>query len=53
MEIVRTVFEFIPFVFMLINLIGAWRAKTELTEIKYIVYTILWIVIYLGDKVAS
>lgn len=53
MEIVRIIFEYLPFLFMLMHLIGVWRAKTELTEIKHVVWTILWIVIYLGDKAAS
>lgn len=51
MEILSTVFFVIPFVFMIINLIGAWRAKTEITEIKHIVYVIMWMGIAIGDKV--
>jgi hypothetical protein len=50
MEIFNTVLLVIPYAFIMFHVISAIRAKAEITEIKHILYVIMWLVVSIGDR---
>jgi hypothetical protein len=50
MEIFNTVLLVIPYMFIIFHVISAIRAKAEITEIKHILYVIMWLVVSIGDR---
>lgn len=56
MEILSKVLSIVPFFFIAIYLIAAARAASrpdaELTEIKHVIYAILWMLIAIGGRIA-
>lgn len=49
-SIFELLLNIIPYVFIGINYYLASKAKTELTEIKHILYAILWGIFAIGDN---